>query len=107
MSKPSNVLKNSNILEDIIYQAVDKIQPTLPSEMRIHKDPDSLLFGVGAPLDSIGLVNFVLVVEELIQTKTGKAVRLVNESSMSATRSPFRTLKSLSEYIQQLEEFKS
>lgn len=57
------------------------------------------LFGASGLLDSIGLVNVVLDVEQRIGQETGAALTIADERAMSQRRSPFRTVGSLAEYV--------
>ncbi len=73
--------------------------------MRAHDGELTLetkLMGSNAIFDSIGLVSFIVGVEERIEDKTGKAIRLVSEKAMSRSASPFLTLDTLSKYIDEL-----
>ena len=89
-------------LEDILYPAVDAVRDTVERGEKLEKRRDAPLYGDGAPLNSLGLVNFVIEVEERIQDTTGKTVRLVSPAAMSRKNSPFRTLGALAEYIDEL-----
>lgn len=60
--------------------------------------PDAPLFGADAPLDSLGLVNLILLVEERIATQFGTPISLADERALSQERSPFRNVKSLTAY---------
>lgn len=60
------------------------------------------LFGREGVLDSLGLVNVVLEVEQMIGDKSGSPISLMDDRAMSQSRSPFRTVGSLADYILQL-----
>ena len=60
------------------------------------------LFGRDGVLDSMGLVNLVVALEEVIQERYGVAITLADERAMSRSKSPFRTISSLAEYIAKL-----
>ena len=88
--------------EDIlntIYEVIDELNETLPEGQTLLKSPDTLLFGGGANLESLGLVRLVLLVEQKILDQMGRVVTLVDEKAMSQTRSPFRTVGSLADYV--------
>ena len=91
-----------NILDTLIYPAVEEIRPTVKDQVQFTKSPDTVLYGSEGSLDSLGLVNFIVVVEELLSSSTGKDIRLVSEKAMSRKYSPFRTLSTLAEYIEEL-----
>jgi acyl carrier protein len=62
----------------------------------------TVLFGRDAHLDSLGLVSLVADVELLLQERFGVSVNLANEHAMSLTESPFRTVRSLTDYVHAL-----
>ena len=57
------------------------------------------LFGPDGVLDSVGLLSLVVLLEERVQEATGKPIRLVSASALSAKHSPFRTAESLTDYV--------
>ncbi len=81
----------------VIYEALDEMHGL--EGKKLVKAPDTILFGKGAGIDSIGLVNLVVTVEQGLEDKFGKALTLANERAMSEKSSPFRTVKSLADYI--------
>jgi acyl carrier protein len=58
----------------------------------------TVLFGDGAKLDSMGLVNFIIDVESAFIDKDIE-ISLTSESAMSRRRSPFRDIETLAEFI--------
>jgi acyl carrier protein len=57
------------------------------------------LFGKGSDLDSLGLVNFIVSVEENINNRFDVSISIVDEKAMSQKNSPFKSVDSLAEYI--------
>ena len=47
----------------------------------------------------MALVNLILDVEDAVRTRFGVSLTLADERAMSQTRSPFRTVGTLAEYI--------
>ena len=88
--------KKSAIIE-IVYQIIDTINEE--ENLNIPKDNQAKLFGRGGNLDSLGLVNLIVSVEEKINNKFGVAISLVDEKAMSQKNSPFLNIDSLSSYI--------
>jgi hypothetical protein len=74
------------------------ILETLPAANR----DDPRIYGGGAPLDSLGLVNFLADLEYRLAEKFGREIVLASERAMSRSRSPFRDVASLTEYIVEL-----
>jgi acyl carrier protein len=59
---------------------------------------ETRLFGRGGLFDSLGLVTFVVAVEQAIEDQLGLSVSLADERAMSQTKSPYRSVASLAEY---------
>jgi hypothetical protein len=74
------------------------IVETLPAACR----DNPRIFGAGGPLDSLGLVNFLADLEYRLADVFGREVVLASERAMSRSRSPFRDVASLTDYIQEL-----
>jgi D-alanine--poly(phosphoribitol) ligase subunit 2 len=86
---------------DAVNSAVDDLNEILDAGERLGKSPDEALIGKDARLDSLGLVNLIVLVEEKIQEKFGVGITLVDERAMSQSKSPFRTLGSLAEFVEE------
>lgn len=74
----------------------------LPADARATGS--ELIFGADAPLDSLGLVSFLADLEYRIAEEFGQEVVLASERAMSRSRSPFRDVTALTEYIVELLE---
>jgi D-alanine--poly(phosphoribitol) ligase subunit 2 len=86
---------------DAVNRAVDDLNEILGPDERLEKSPDVALIGKDARLDSLGLVNLIVLVEEKIQQGFGVGITLVDERAMSQSKSPFRTLGSLAEFVEE------
>jgi len=86
---------------DAINSAVDDLNEVLNPEEQLAKSSDVALIGQDARLDSLGLVNLIVLVEEKIQQQFGVGITLVDERAMSQSKSPFRTLGTLAEFVQE------
>ena len=80
-----------------IYEAIDELNPQLDG-ITLERSEDTVLFGEGAALDSLNLVNLVMMVEQNIMMETGEEVLLASEAAMSRKRSPYRSVKALADY---------
>lgn len=89
-----------DVLNEIIFPAVDEAKGAIPSAATLERAPEARLFGEGG-LDSLGLVRFIVMVEERIQDRTNITMTLASDKAMSRASSPFRTLRALAEYIQE------
>lgn len=61
-----------------------------------------VIFGPGGNLDSLGLVNYLADLEYRLAEEFGREVVLASEQAMSRSRSPFRDVSALTEYILEL-----
>ena len=91
----------------LIYEAIDVINTQLPIEDNIEKHAGTALFGSGSKLDSLGLINLIVAVEQNIEDEFDITITLADERAMSQKHSPFRTVSSLVDYIETLIEGQS
>jgi D-alanine--poly(phosphoribitol) ligase subunit 2 len=88
--------------EDItkaIFSTIEEINLQLPRDQRLEATLDAPLFGESGPLDSLGLVNLIVLTEQNVQACTGRPVTLANEEAFSVKDSPFQSVRRLVEYI--------
>ncbi|ULB11403.1 hypothetical protein ORIO_16180 [Cereibacter azotoformans] len=85
-----------------LQNAVEEVNLSLPADRQISSDPNAVLYGEGSPLDSLGLVNFVMAAEQHVGDETGLDIVLASESAMSRKRSPYRSLRSLADYAAEI-----
>jgi D-alanine--poly(phosphoribitol) ligase subunit 2 len=86
-------------IESAVLRALAEVNRQLPEEEKVPLTADVPLFGGEGRLDSLGLVNLVVETEIQIQREFGLAVALADEKALSQSRSPFRTVESLVEYV--------
>jgi acyl carrier protein len=60
---------------------------------------NSPLIGSDRLLDSIGLVSMLVELETRLADLTDKPIRLMDDRAMSQSRSPFRSIGTLADYI--------
>ena len=61
--------------------------------------PETCLFGPSGLLDSLGLVSVLVELEQKASDASGRSVSLMDDRAMSQTSSPFRTVRSLADYL--------
>jgi acyl carrier protein len=69
----------------------------LPHPSPINRD--TVVFGAGGVVDSMGIVMMVTDVEEAVYNAFGKTVSLADDRAMSQRNSPYRSIGSLTDYI--------
>ncbi|MCC6146992.1 MAG: hypothetical protein IT308_05440 [Anaerolineaceae bacterium] len=82
-----------------VLEAVEELNLQLEDENQIAATPDTILFGKGGRIDSLGLVNLIVILEGLIADEFDQQISLADERAISQTHSPFRTVQSLADYI--------
>jgi acyl carrier protein len=104
----ARMIKAVPIKEDVsrvMLATIDEMNETQPEGQKLDKLPETNLFGAKGRLDSLGLVNFIVLLEHRIAEEFGVAITLADEKALSREKSPFLTVNSLTEYIvEQLEE---
>ena len=86
----------------LIFDTIDEMNLDLEPSEKIEKKEDTVIFGIDSALDSIGLVNFIIIIEQKIEEETGRFITIADERAMSMENSPFKTVGTLKEYIELL-----
>lgn len=83
----------------LIFDALAEHFEQIGSDVPVPTSTDAVLFGADAVLDSLGLVNVVVAVEDKLLDMYGREVWLTDERALMQAESPYRTVDSLSRYI--------
>ena len=89
-------------IQKVIFDSIDEMNEQLDAEDRLTKSDNTILFSPGSKLDSMGLVNLVIAVEQNIEEEFGVIITIADERAMSQKNSPFRSVASLTNYIDML-----
>lgn len=84
----------------IIFAIVKEMNEEMEEKIQIQNEVDTLLYGNGGKLDSIGLINLIVTLEQNIEDEFDIAITLADERAMSQKNSPFRTIRALADYIE-------
>ncbi|MBI2478225.1 MAG: hypothetical protein HYV60_06165 [Planctomycetia bacterium] len=95
-------MSTSEQVREVVWEAIDEANEDLDPGEQI--DRDGILYGRGGVLDSLGLVNLLLAIEERLSDRFGIRVTLASDKAMSRERSPFRTTKALASFVEELLE---
>jgi len=93
--------QNDRILK-AVYAAVDDLNAQLPGGVEIEKSVDAPLYGASGKLESLDFVTLIMEVEEKINAEFGTDITIADENLLSKEKSPFSTLGTLIEYLQEL-----
>ncbi len=91
-----NITENVN---KVIFESIDDLNSQMTDEGHLEKSMETALYGQKSKLDSFGLVNLIVDIEQRIQDELGFSVDLADEKALSQKNSPFLTINSLSDYI--------
>jgi len=74
----------------------------LPVETPVQDLESVKLLGSHAVCDSLGLVSYLVALEERVNDTFDTQISIMSDRAMSQERSPFRNLAALIEFIEQL-----
>ncbi len=90
-----------NEIQNIIFQAIDMTNNIREDDNQVPKSATTELYGKDGHLDSMGLVAFLIDIEELFLDEDIQ-IALSDERAMSQANSPFRNVQTLTDYIETL-----
>lgn len=86
----------------IIFKVIDDLNRQLDSDSKLKKSITEELMGEKSKLDSLGLINFVINVEQEIEEKYDQKITLFNDHILSTNNNPFNTIDAFANYILEL-----
>ena len=81
-----------------IFDAIEEVNDLLPEEKQLEKLPETLLKSEKGNLDSLGLINFILEVENKVQTELGLTIDLIK--TLESPDNPMESIGQLIHYIE-------
>ena len=93
---------DSERIAELVYNAIDVVNEEQEAGSKLPKALDTVLSGHGAALDSLGLVNLLVAVEEQIAVELGSRLTLFNMKATKRAANPFHTVATLVQYIEKL-----
>ena len=82
----------------IVIQALELSNRSRSDDTQIPLADTSILFGLNGHLDSMALVAMLMDIEDAFQEQ-GIDISLSDEKAMSLSRSPFKDIPSMTQYI--------
>ena len=86
---------------EIITQAIVELNAESDGP-DVSADPDTPLLGDGGAIDSLTLVNLVILIERLADEQADKTIIVADESVFDPEINPFGTVGSLTDHVQRL-----
>lgn len=95
--------------DELIFKAIERFnEGLLEQEQLTDVSVEMRFFGKGADghrvLDSMGLVDLMFCVEEVVEAETGQTITLADENLLRQRGTPLRSFRSLSGYVGELLE---
>jgi acyl carrier protein len=90
------------LAHSIVSEAIIEVNLNQDLDGKIINSPEILLLNSQSNIDSLALVRLLIMVEQLIEEKTGKSVVVVNESTFETEESPFSTVGTLIAHVERL-----
>ena len=85
-------------IETIIYQVFDNLMEQ-STELELEKQKSTPLVGDGSVLDSLGLVNFLVALEQKLQDIVGSSFQIADQDLLIGEEQPLRSVETLSAYL--------
>ena len=85
-----------------IIKSIIEINQLLDKKIILEDSSNTKLFGGSGHLDSLGLINLLVTIEQNIEDEFDVSITIADERAMSQKHSPFRTVESLTDYLEML-----
>lgn len=95
-------MANDERVSKAVFNAVDELNKQLPAGVSVEKSLDAPLYGAGGKLESLDFVTLIMEVEEKINAEFGTTITIADENLLSKAKSPFSTLRTLIEYLEEM-----
>lgn len=92
---------NKTQIQEIVFQAIEMANNIREEDKQIPQSLETELYTDNGHLDSMGLVGFLIDVEELFLDEDVQ-IALSDEKAMSQRNSPFKSVQTLVDYIENL-----
>jgi acyl carrier protein len=89
-------------IKEILKEAISELNEQLDEDEKVEFNENTHFVGSSAAVDSITFVTLISIIEELIEDKLNTTISLVNEKAFSQKHSPFYSIETFSNYIQEL-----
>ena len=89
-----------------VFKALDNLNLERDPAHQIPVGVETVLFGLGSPLDSLALVSVISDVEVAVSDELGEAVCLTDDQALSQKVSPYTSVQTLVAYVALLTEGK-
>ncbi len=94
------MIPEKQAIQQIIFDAIDDLNRTLEEDKRLTRSLGTILFGPGGgKLDSLGMINFMLIIQNKINQTFQLKLTMFNERLLSQQEGNLRTVARLIDYV--------
>lgn len=86
-------------IKELIFSAIDELNETLDEKIPTDQGEQTPLYSAEGRLDSLGLVSLLAAVESNLEDDMEITLTIADERAMSQSRSPFKDVQSLTDYV--------
>jgi hypothetical protein len=86
----------------LVYDAIDVVNRQLPASRRLAKSPDTVIVGPSGVLDSLGIVSFVITLEERAGEVLNGPAMLLDSAALAGEDTPLQTVATLARFLETL-----
>ena len=86
----------------LIFIAIDELNEQRGTEDQISKTLDTVILGQDSMIDSLGLVNLIVSLEQSVNDEMDVEITLADERAMMMESSPFRSVRTLADFIENM-----
>ncbi len=90
---------DQHTLEGSILSVLTRLNEDLPAAERIPIDPSTPIMGDGGALDSLGIANFLVAMEEDLERSFGASVALSDQDLLGLFEEPTVTVRSFAAFV--------
>ena len=87
---------------NVIIKTIEDYNDSLEKDNHLPTDLTESIYGQDSKLDSLGLVSFIIGLEQDIEDKFDQSISLADEKAMSQKSNPYKNINSLADYILKL-----
>jgi hypothetical protein len=95
-------MTESEILEQIVMYAIKRANAEIPNLRLDNVNETTPLYGpAGSVLDSLNLVSFVFLLENIIEEKMQKKITITTADVLNTEHPPFANMLTLSKFLKE------
>lgn len=90
---------NASAIMPVIYETLQAFNQQVPPEQRVVAAEATVLVGPDGVLDSLAIINLLVMLEDTLSQRLGRRIMLLNEDLISQEDGPLKDIGSLAAYV--------